>query len=1185
MADDPDTSLPSGTPERGQPVQDKLHVIDTKGDSITARDVSGTGIAIGPGATAIVTIYQQILRPVPYPFRAGVQRMIEDYTEIFGGRDTELSQLDDFLTQDERPFALLLAPTGRGKTALLIHWIARIQQIRPEWRVIFAPISIRYQTASEQAILGLLAYSLAEIHNDLEQFRSYDQSSISLRAIVADYLRRSLPENAHLLVVIDGLDEAIGWTITRELFPHSPDSHLKLVVAARELAHSTRSSWHHNLGFAPRRTCNLTLKGLNKAAVRDILQFMGSPLDTLATDINVLSEIERLSQGDPVIVRLLVELLLDKKILPGQLVELPQDDLNAVFELWLNTLREHERTHERVYALLSLVATALGPITTDDLLALEDIHLRSARDVEDAARAVARFVIGDGSQERGYVFSHQKLREVYCEQRIGKAQQALLQQRFVQYGKRWYIERNRSLTEYLRQFWVEHLKEAQEWLMMRQVLAEIAPTSDGKRRIQPWADIKYRSEGSYAGYLANLEPLWNWAERENDIALFLRCAFIYASIRSQSNNLTPELLVALITIGTLDGKWSPIVALEHIAQMADSGRQVASMEHLLASGVILPWARALEVAQDIGDQENRARMLAILAPYLPSELLPTALYVASTNGNYSYMALDALAPYLPPELLPPKYQNRSVMENQFARLRSTSTINMPFIQQPATVSVALQTASAINDNTARARVLTVLAPSLPLPHQSVALNAALQAASAINDNIARAQVLTVLAPSLLSPHQSVALNAALQAVSDIEYEFACAEALTALAPHLLPELLPAAFQTASAISDNAARAWALTGLAPKLLRIHQLAALSTALQATSAIEYEFARAPSLSALAPHLLPELLSAAFQIASAIENEFARAWALTSLVPHLSPELLLSALQTASEISDGAARAWVLTALAPHLLLELLPRAVQVASAIESEFARAWALTALAPQLRPANREAVLNAAFQAASAIDNNTARIEALAALIPHMPSAQQPAILNDALRTLTAMKGDITRADLLIALVPHLLADSVPNALQIASTIKENTARSYALIALASRLSPLQQPPTLNAAFEAISAIESDFARAEALAALVPHLLPELLPAALQVASFITDEKNRADVLHTLAQHLVTRPDNSFQQLTAILRILARRGRPMLFNDLTALMPWVNALAERAENTNILADISTAIIETTQCWP
>lgn len=119
-------------------------------------------------------IVQAIVRPLPVQYRTLVQPLIEHYTAIFGGREAERAALDGFLADPGHPFALLVAPTGRGKTALLVHWIARVQRQYPQWRIIFAPISICFQTASEQVALGLLAHSFAEAHNDLDQYRSYN---------------------------------------------------------------------------------------------------------------------------------------------------------------------------------------------------------------------------------------------------------------------------------------------------------------------------------------------------------------------------------------------------------------------------------------------------------------------------------------------------------------------------------------------------------------------------------------------------------------------------------------------------------------------------------------------------------------------------------------------------------------------------------------------------------------------------------------------------------------------------------------------------------------------------------------------------------------------------------------------------------------------------------------------------
>jgi hypothetical protein len=79
----------------------------------------------------LCSISSSLFHSAPSPFRTAVLRMVEDYEAVFGGRDAELAALDAFLTQDKQPYTLLLAPTGRGKTALLIHWIAGSPVFRP----------------------------------------------------------------------------------------------------------------------------------------------------------------------------------------------------------------------------------------------------------------------------------------------------------------------------------------------------------------------------------------------------------------------------------------------------------------------------------------------------------------------------------------------------------------------------------------------------------------------------------------------------------------------------------------------------------------------------------------------------------------------------------------------------------------------------------------------------------------------------------------------------------------------------------------------------------------------------------------------------------------------------------------------------------------------------------------------
>jgi hypothetical protein len=87
---------------------------------------------------------------------------------VFGGRSQDLDWLDEWLLDDEAPpRLLLLGPAGRGKTALLVHWLQRLQQCPPAdcrfRRTVFIPISKRFGTDQSVVYLEALAAHVAEV--------------------------------------------------------------------------------------------------------------------------------------------------------------------------------------------------------------------------------------------------------------------------------------------------------------------------------------------------------------------------------------------------------------------------------------------------------------------------------------------------------------------------------------------------------------------------------------------------------------------------------------------------------------------------------------------------------------------------------------------------------------------------------------------------------------------------------------------------------------------------------------------------------------------------------------------------------------------------------------------------------------------------------------------------------------
>ena len=390
------------------------------------------------------------------PFTGKIQAFLEEYLVAdrgmgplpFGGRKEVLRLLDVWLEDRAAPPQLMLTgPAGRGKSALLVHWIQRVDEINRsateiQWHLAFVPISIRFGTNQPRVFYEALAARLANIVGvelDAPRTDAEIHYEDQCRLMLGEAMGRDLP----ILVVIDGADEALSGRFNVTWFPKASGSRIRLVVSARlQAGDRDAGGWVQRLGWSRAvRVQTLDLAPLARSGIVDLLANSGAPVDVLAERPEVVEQLIQLTGGEPLLLRLYVE---DLWTLGTKTGRLTLEDLGHIvpgfsgyFADWFARQRdawriergEGSQIDERVvYAYLAVLACAHGRLSAYEL---SEVTKRShavepSLRIEDAIEPIRRFVIGTGDSSRpegeGFVLSHPKLgeflREDYLDARV-----------------------------------------------------------------------------------------------------------------------------------------------------------------------------------------------------------------------------------------------------------------------------------------------------------------------------------------------------------------------------------------------------------------------------------------------------------------------------------------------------------------------------------------------------------------------------------------------------------------------------------------------------------------------------------------------------------------------------------------------------------------------------------------------
>ena len=191
--------------------------------SVKQKIIAEPGAQVQNVVQAVIEQVTLGVRALPTDYATRIANFLCDYLGTperpvpFDGREEALQALDRWLDDPTAPpYLLLAAPAGRGKSALLVRWLERLRQRAPDLPVVFVPVSLRYETASQAVFFAALAPRLAEL--------GYPQEALAAA--------RELPET-----VRSGSPRAEA---PAALAPHLPPNLLaQALAAAREIGNES----------------------------------------------------------------------------------------------------------------------------------------------------------------------------------------------------------------------------------------------------------------------------------------------------------------------------------------------------------------------------------------------------------------------------------------------------------------------------------------------------------------------------------------------------------------------------------------------------------------------------------------------------------------------------------------------------------------------------------------------------------------------------------------------------------------------------------------------------------------------------------------------------------------------------------------------------------------------------------
>jgi len=366
----------------------------------------------------------------------------------FGGRDAEVARLNAFLVDQPGGYVFVTAPSGYGKTALLAYWLSLLEKRTEDHSfTAYAFMSRLDGLADEDFTLRNLCQQLAFFHGE------HGPLPTTTSELHSRYIRllKTSTAGKRLAIILDGLDEASGWTPGPDLFPHDLPADVVVVFSAREIADH---DWLETLELPVGQVTTLPLTTLSLKEVGDLMAAVSDAIPDWARQETTVNAMHRVSQGDPFYLRCLVEDLCRGRIDSADELRMQPTGLTAYFDKWWDQVRGSVK-EEPVRDLLGYLLVSRGRLTRDELTGISAEDKLDGFTFDSALEPpIQRFVVGDA--EYGYALCHPRFQAYLGERRIKEPDQKPYRDRLLAWCARWRTNRSRyALTHY-----IQHLAEA-----------------------------------------------------------------------------------------------------------------------------------------------------------------------------------------------------------------------------------------------------------------------------------------------------------------------------------------------------------------------------------------------------------------------------------------------------------------------------------------------------------------------------------------------------------------------------------------------------------------------------------------------------------------------------------------------------------------------------------------------------